>query len=221
MSGMKSSRTRRLLRLALLAPAAVLLLVVLCNAWLLTAARGRIFGKGPDIARCDVALVPGTSPRVGKFANPFFEGRVNSAAALWHAGKVRHFLLSGDNSQKDYDEPTAMRAALLFRGVPANAMTLDYAGFRTLDSLVRAREVFGLSRLIVVSDGWHLPRVLFLADAAGLDATGFSAAETPWKWSARTRIREWFSRVKAVADVHLLGTKPKFLGEHVALPLAE
>jgi SanA protein len=112
-----------------------------------------------------------------------------------------------------------MKTALLSRGVPAAAMTLDYAGFRTLDSLVRAREVFGLSRVIVVSDGWHLPRALFLAASADLDATGFSSAEVPWKWSARTRIREWFSRVKAVADVWLLRTKPKFLGERVALPI--
>lgn len=216
---MKSPRTRRLLRIVLLALAALVLLMVLCNAWLLTAARGRIFADASAVKRSDVALVLGTSPRVGNFANPFFEGRMDAAATLWRTGKVKHLLLSGDNSHDYYDEPTAMRAALLSHGVPENAMTLDYAGFRTLDSLVRAREVFGVSRLIVVSDGWHLPRALFLAGRASVDATGFSSAEVPWKWSARTRIREWFSRVKAVADVCLLRTKPKFLGERVTLPL--
>ena len=215
---MKASRTRRLLLIALLSLLACVLLIILCNAWLLAAARGRISSQSADIARRDVALVLGTSSRLPGGPNLFFEGRMNAAAMLWHDGKARHFLLSGDNSQKDYDEPTDMRAALLARGVPAQAITLDYAGFRTLDSLVRAREVFGVSRLIIVSDGWHLPRALFLADAGGLDATGFSSAETPWKWSARTRIREWFSRVKAVADVHLFRTKPRFLGEHVQLP---
>ena len=215
---MKSPRKYRLIRIALLSLSAIVLLIALCSAWLLIAARGRILADASGVSRCDIALVLGTSSRVGKFANPFFEGRMDAAAALWHAGKVKHFLLSGDNSEKYYDEPTAMKSALLSRGLPENAMTLDYAGFRTLDSLVRAREVFGVSRLIVVSDGWHLPRALFLAGSAGLDATGFSSAEVPWKWSARTRIREWISRVKAVADVFILQTKPKFLGERVTLP---
>ena len=150
MAEMKPSRTRRLLRLALLSFLAVTLIAVACNAWLLTSARSRISGHSADIARRDVALVLGTSPRVGGGANPFFEGRMDAAAALWHEGKARHFLLSGDNSHRGYDEPTAMRAAMLSRGVPSEAITLDYAGFRTLDSLVRAREVFGQSRLIIV-----------------------------------------------------------------------
>lgn len=216
---MKSHRARRWLRIALWSLVAIGLVIVLSNIRVLTAARGRIFANVSAINRCDVALVLGTSPHVGNFANPFFEGRMDAAAMLWRAGKVRHFLLSGDNSRKGYDEPTAMKTALLSRAVPADAMTLDYAGFRTLDSMVRAREVFGLSQLIVVSDGWHLPRALYLASTAGLDATGFSSAEVPWKWSMRTRIREWFSRVKAVADIWLLRTKPKFLGQRVALPL--
>lgn len=113
-----------------------------------------------------------------------------------------------------------MRDALISRGVPAGAITLDYAGFRTLDSLVRAREIFGVNAPIVVTDDWHQPRTLFLARAAGLDAVGMCSADVPWGISRKTRIREWLSRVKAVADVHVLRTKPKFLGDRVTLPLA-
>jgi SanA protein len=110
-----------------------------------------------------------------------------------------------------------MRDALVARGVPAKLITQDHAGFRTLDSLVRAREVFGIEELVVVTDDWHLPRALFLARSAGVDAIGAAFEDVPWKQSAKTRVREWFSRVKAVADVYVLRTKPKFLEERVNL----
>ncbi len=194
----------------------MLLAIVACNCWLLSSNRARIFFASTEVPARTVALVLGTAPRVGPWKNPFFENRMDAAAQLWRAGKVRHLLVSGDNSRHDYDEPTAMRDALIARGVPSRAITLDYAGFRTLDSLIRAREVFGLHDIIVVTDGWHQPRALFLAAAAGLDALGVSSADLPWSMSGKTRVREWLSRVKAVADVCILRTKPKFLGEPIA-----
>lgn len=219
MAGMKKPRIPRPVRILACAALLLLLLIIACNCWLLAANSSRIFSSAMDIPARDVALVLGTSPHAGRWKNPFFEGRMDTAAQLWRDRKVRHFLVSGDNSTRDYDEPTAMRDALLIRGVPARAITLDHAGFRTLDSLVRAREVFGLRALIIVTDDWHQPRALFLAHAAGLDALGASSADVPWKMSAKTRIREWFSRVKAVADVCVLRTKPKFLGAPVTIPI--
>ena len=216
---MKKPRLPRPLRILAWSALAILLVIVACNCWLLSANHPRIFSAGTDVPVRAVALVLGTSPRVGRWANPFFEGRMDAAAQLWRGGKVRHLLVSGDNSRPDYDEPTAMRDALIARGVPTRSITLDYAGFRTLDSLVRAREVFGLREAIIVTDGWHQPRAIFLAAAAGLDALGVSSAELPWSMSGKTRIREWLSRVKAVADVCVLRTKPKFLGDPVKLPL--
>lgn len=191
----------------------------ICNAWLIASSGERIFSADSKMDARAVALVLGTSPTAGRWKNAFFEGRMNTAAQLWREGKVRHLLVSGDNSRREYDEPTAMRDALAARGVPVSAITLDYAGFRTLDSVVRARKVFGVRKLVVVTDDWHQPRALFLARAAGLDAVGVSSEDVPWRISVRTRVREWASRVKAVADVYLLGTQPKFLGEPVALPL--
>ena len=216
---MKKSRLPRPLRILAWSALGIVLVIIACNCWLLAANRTRIFSTGTDVPVRAVAIVLGTSPRVGRWKNSFFEGRMDTAAQLWRAGKVRHLLVSGDNSRNDYDEPTAMRDALLTRGVPARAITLDYAGFRTLDSLVRAREVFGLRDLIIVTDDWHQPRAIFLAAAAGLDALGVSSAELPWSMSGKTRVREWLSRVKAVADVCVLRTKPKFLGQPVALPI--
>jgi SanA protein len=207
----------RLTKLLLWCLVAVAAVTVACNGWMLRASSGAIRLHNTLVTDTDVALVLGTAPRLSSGPNPFFEGRMNTAAGLWKEGKVRHFLVSGDHGQKDYDEVTAMRDALIARGVPAEAITMDHAGFRTFDSVVRAKDVFGVQRMVIVSDDWHLPRALFLARAAGIQAEGACFESVPWQSSAKTRIREWFSRVKAVGDVYILGTKPKFLGEHEEL----
>jgi SanA protein len=188
-----------------------------CNWWLLQANAGAIHGHPALVTATDVALVLGTAPRLSSGPNRFFEARMNTAAQLWRERKAFHFLVSGDHGQRSYDEVTAMRDALISRGIPADAITLDHAGFRTLDSMARARQIFGVQRMIVVSDDWHLPRAIFLARAEGIEAEGACFESVPWQVSAKTRTREWFSRVKAVVDVYVLRTKPKFLGEHVEL----
>ena len=145
---------------------------------------------------------------------------MDAAAELWRHGKVRHFIVSGDNSTKEYDEPTAMRAALVARGVPETAVTLDYAGFRTLDTMARAATVFGQKSLTVVTDDFHLPRSLFLAEAHGIDAIGFGGKPVPIEWSRKTRVREVASRIAAWLDVYVFKTKPKFFGPTVTVPSA-
>jgi SanA protein len=215
---MPNSKTMpRLTKFLLWCIAGVVVLTLGCNWWIIRASDSAVYRHPAIIPDRDVGLVLGTAPRVATRKNLFFEGRMDTAARLWKEGKVRHFLVSGDHGQKNYDETTAMRDALVARGVPAKSITQDHAGFRTLDSLVRAREVFGVEKLVVVTDDWHLPRALFLAKSAGVDAIGAAFEDVPWKQSAKTRVREWFSRVKAVADVYVLRTKPKFLGERVDL----
>ena len=182
------------------------------------AGRGRIYFDPGLVPAREVAVVLGTSPKIRTWANPFFESRMNAAAELWKRGKARHFIVSGDNSRKTYDEPTAMRDALVARGVPAEAVTLDYAGFRTLDTMARAFAVFGQREVTVVTDDFHLPRTLFLAEAHGMDAIGFGGKPVPLQWSKKTRTREVASRIAAWLDVHILHTKPKFFGPPVAVP---
>jgi len=192
------------------------------NWWLLRGARGRVFTTAESAPANEVAVVLGTSPTIGqRWVNPFFAGRMDAAATLYHAGKVKHLLVSGDNGRKTYDEPTAMRDALVQRGVPAMAITLDYAGFRTLDTMARAQSVFGLRRCTVVTDDFHLARSLFLAEAHGLDAVGCQSAPVRWEWSKKTRFREIASRTVAWLDVCVLRTKPKFYGPPVEIRLAQ
>lgn len=161
-----------------------------------------------------VALVLGTSPTVAGRANLFYTARLAAAAELYHEGRVDGLLVSGDNGSHDYNEPDAMRAGLVALGVPFEHVTCDYAGFRTLDSVVRAKHVFGLDAFVVVSQPFHAERAVFLARAHGIAATAFAAADPYLKAWLKARARETAARTLAVFDV-IAGTEPKFLGEHV------
>lgn len=152
--------------------------------------------------------------------NAFFKGRIEAAAKLYHSGKIVQIIISGDNSRKDYNEPQDMKEALIKCGVPETAMTLDYAGFRTLDSIVRCREIFNCRKITVISQRFHVERALYIADKHGLDAIGFAAADTPWKWlNERNWKREKYARTAAWLDVNILRRAPRYLGEKVTLAL--
>lgn len=218
-------KLRRILKILLLSAVTVLLLglggLLAANLLVLSMGQNRIVKDLSQIAVGSTGLVLGTAPRSagGGGPNPFFESRMDAAARLYKAGSVHRLLLSGDNRRADYNEPAAMRDALRQRGLPDAALSLDYAGFRTLDSIVRAKKVFQLEKdVVVITDDFHLPRALFIAGETGLPALGFSAEPVPWKRSYRTRIREWFSRARACLDVYWWKTQPHFLGAPVPLP---
>ncbi len=178
-----------------------------------SAASGKIFRSTDAIPVSDVALVLGT----GKFTkagntNLHFTRRIEAAAELFHSGKVRHLLVSGDNHVAAYDEPTDMLNALAAAGVPTNAITCDYAGFRTLDSVVRANLVFGLTKFTIVTEEFHCPRSLWIARQHGLDTVAFAAPDLSARWSARVKIREAFARVLCAADLYVLDRAPHFPG---------
>lgn len=184
------------------------------NCWIFERSRGRVFTDTSAVLANEVGLVLGTSRSVhGGFANPFFAGRISAAAELYHAGKVRHLLLSGDNHIAGYDEPNDMKTALLAENVPVSVLTLDYAGLRTLDSMARAKSVFGLSHVTVITDDFHAPRAVTLGRHFQIDTIGFTPKPVPLKWSVRTRLREVMARVKTMLDLSVLRTKPHFLGD--------
>jgi SanA protein len=191
-----------------------------CEWWIARTAAGRCHDEVRALSEAPVALVLGTSPRLADGrANLFFLPRMEAAAALFKAGKVRALIVSGDNGTRAYDEPTEMKQVLARMGVPEPRIVCDYAGFRTLDSVVRAKEVFGQSKIIVVSQRFHNDRAVYLAEAFGIEAQGFNAADMPVALSIKTFLREKLACVKAVLDVNVLGTRPKFLGEKVAVPV--
>jgi SanA protein len=215
---MKKLWKNRWLRLGVITAACLLMAVFGCEWWMARNAHGRCFDSVKAIPAAQTAVVLGTSSHVGGRANLFFHTRIQAAAALFKAGKVKALIVSGDNSTPNYDEPTAMKDALVKLGVPAAQIVCDYAGFRTLDSVVRAKEVFGQSRVIFVSQHFHNARALYLADAVGIESFGLDARDVPVSRSVKTFLREKLACVKAVLDVHILRTRPKFLGGRVPVP---
>jgi SanA protein len=178
-----------------------------------SAAAGRIFRSVDAVPQNDVAMVLGTGKLTARgFLNLHFKQRIAAAAALYRAGKVRHLLVSGDNHIKSYDEPTDMRDALVAAGVPTNAITCDYAGFRTLDSVVRAESVFGLTHFTIVTEEFHCPRALWIARQHGLDVVAFAAPDLSVRWSARVKAREVLARAWCALDLYVLNRGPKFPG---------
>ena len=194
--------------------------LLLCQWWVLRAGNSRLYTDVSAIPTRDVGVLLGTSEKLGGgYPNPFFHYRIDAAVDLYKAGKIRHLLVSGDNGTRDYDEPAAMKAALLRSGIPKSAITLDDAGFRTLDSIVRAKKVFGLKQFTIISQRFHDQRALLIAKHYGIDAIGYCAADVELRYSVKTYIRESLARVKAVLDLYVLHTKPKFLGPEVKLPM--
>src|SRR5580692_4807328 len=193
---------------------ALVALIVCADRACARAANGRLFRSVAAMPERQVGVVLGTSKltRRGK-ANLHFNQRIEAAAALYRAGKIRHLLVSGDNHIASYDEPDDMRAALIAAGVPASAITCDYAGFRTLDSVVRAKEIFGLSQCTIISEDFHCPRALWIAQRHGLDAIAFAAPDVSLRgWSLRAECREQLARAWCGVDLYVLHRQPKFPG---------
>lgn len=163
------------------------------------------------------ALLLGTTKYlVGGRVNYFYKYRIDAAVALFNAGKVKAIVVSGDNGRKGYDEPTDMHDDLVARGVPSKYITLDYAGFRTLDSIVRAKAIFDLEDYIIVSQPFHLERAIYIAQAKGQKVLGFVAKDFKnTVWAKRMEHRELLARAKAFLDLYVLGKEPKFYGKKV------
>lgn len=199
--------------------AVVVLFTIYANVRVEQAARDNLYEEIDNIPRNKVALLLGTNP-LNKWGRPnsYFTNRINTAAELYHKGKIDFIIASGDNHTRQYDEPTAMRDSLMAHGVPESRIILDFAGFRTLDSVVRAKEIFGCDSLTIISQADHDARALYLAEANGIDAVAAVAPLRAGRW-VRTRLalREWLARDKMMLDI-LLGKQPHFLGEKIEIP---
>jgi SanA protein len=178
--------------------------LLLCQWWVYAAGDSRVFKRVDDIPQNEVGLVLGTSKFVRKGnLNRFFSYRIDAAVRLYKAGKVRRLLLSGNGIDPDRSEPEQMRRALIDRGIPADALSLDNGGMRTLDSIIRAKQVYGLNQMTIVSQDFHNRRALLLCRAYGIDAVGFNAEDVPTTQAFRTFLRELLARVDAVLEITL------------------
>ena len=204
--------------LTILVAISVCIVMLVCNRIVLKAADGLMYSDVTTIPANRVGVLLGTSP-IGRNGNPnpYYTNRIQACVALYKAGKIERVLISGDNSRTEYDEPTWIQNDLVSAGIPDSAIYLDYAGFRTLDSMVRAKKIFGLQQFTIISQQFHNERALYLAHRNNIEAIAFNANNVSTRrWQLLMTMREYLARTNAVMDI-CFSKQPHFLGEPIII----
>lgn len=193
------------------------IIIALANYTIHRNAKNKVFSDANLIQKNKVGLVLGTSKYLRNgTVNLYFKYRINATLELFNNNKIEYILISGDNSREGYDEPTDFKEELICNGVPEDRIFLDYAGFRTLDSVVRAKLVFGLDSFTLISQEFHNERALYLATKNGINAVAYNAKDVSNRYGIKVKIREYFARTKVFIDI-LFKVKPKFLGPKIEI----
>ena len=195
-----------------------LISIWIANFKIVSATKDLTYDSVEDIPYNKVGLLLGTNKelRNGR-QNRFFKYRIEATAKLYEEGKIEYIVASGDNSVKHYNEPQQMKDDLIALGVPDSVIYLDYAGFRTLDSVIRMRKIFGQKQFTIISQKFHNERAIFIAQHYGLSTIGFNAEDVGGRNGKKVALREKLARVKVFVDFWTQ-KKPKFLGEEIQIP---
>ncbi len=198
---------------------AVIASIAIANIIIITQTEPFLYENPDAIPENKVALLLGTSRYLKSGGeNQYFTNRINAAVELYKKKKISYILASGDNSTKYYDEPTEMKKSLMEKGVPEEAIYTDYAGLRTLDSIIRVKDIFGQNAITIISQKFHNQRATYIATQHNIEAVGYNAKDfASGKSKARMWLRESLARIKALLDIHILHKKPKFLGDTVSI----
>lgn len=196
----------------------IALTILISDYWVKQSSKKLIYDDLKRIPYNQVGLVLGTIKELENGnINLYFKYRIDAAEKLYKANKVKYLIVSGDNSRDGYNEPEDMKDSLIKRGIPEDKIFSDFAGLRTLDSIVRAKEIFDQSSFTVISQKFHNERAIFIAQRKGLDLVGFNAKDVNTFKSLKVKIREYLARVKVIIDIYITNTQPKFLGEKVKI----
>lgn len=208
----------RKIKIRLLLLATLPLLIVLGCYWVIEiSSNHKVYDSLEAIPYNKVGIVLGTARhRVEGGINPYYQHRIDAALQLYEAGKISYILVSGDNGSVYYNEPNTIKKDLIEGGIPEDRIFLDYAGFRTLDSMVRAKIIFGLDSATVISQEFHNERAIFIAQKKGLEAIGFNARDVEGSRGIRVHTREYFARVKVFLDL-IFNTQPRFYGNRIRI----
>lgn len=191
-------------------------LAILANSFVNNFSDKYLYNYTLTVPKNDVGVLLGTSKYLtnGEY-NLYFTYRMEAAEKLYFSNKINFILVSGDNATMAYNEPITIKGELVKRGIPEEKIVLDYAGFRTFDSMIRANKVFGQEQFTVISQPFHNERAVFIARKNGIEAIGFNAKDVSNQSGFKTQLREKFARIKVLLDIYILNTQPKFLGEKI------
>jgi SanA protein len=201
----------------LLALFSVILMVWAVNYMVGFTVQGQLYNEPDVIPHNKVGLLLGTAKyndRSRNIINLYYQHRIDAAVALYMAGKIDYIVVSGDNSTIYYNEPMLMKKDLIARGVPANRIYMDNAGFRTLDSILRCRDIFGQQAFTIISQRFHNQRAIYIANHKGLEVVGYNAADGDSFWDVA--IREKLARVKMMLDL-LTNKQAKMYGDKIEI----
>ncbi|MEH0156658.1 ElyC/SanA/YdcF family protein [Limibacter armeniacum] len=187
-----------------------------CDTFISNYSKSLTYDSVTEVPSNRVGLILGTSKFVksGK-KNLYFHYRIDAAVELYRAGKIKYIIVSGDNSSRYYNEPRDMRAALMKRGVPSERIIMDFAGFRTLDSVVRAKEIFNQQEITIISQKFQNERAVYIAKHKGISAVAYNAKNVSFRSHLQTHLREYLARVKVMLDLYVLNVQPKYLGRKI------
>lgn len=208
----------RLRTVAIVGVAALVLLIGLSAIVMARAANGLVHMDASRVPAADVVIVPGALVFPGGTPSQMLQGRIDAAVGLYQAGTVDHVLMSGDNSVVRYNEPVVMRNSAVAQGVPSADVSLDYAGLDTWDTCIRAREQFGVTSAVVVTQHLYADRTAALCETAGIDVAVLSLDPPELRTGTRYRgiLRETLAKVKAWGDI-LRTPDPQFGGPYLGL----
>lgn len=208
----------KLFRYTLIFIGVIAMLIIACYAWVSWRAKNHLYDEVNRLPHKRVAVVLGTSKYLAKgIKNEYYQNRIVAAVKLYHAGKIDYFVVSGDNRKHNYNEPKQMQQDLIAAGIPSERIQPDYAGFRTLDSVLRMDKVFGHKDYVIISQRFHNQRAVFLARAHGQNPIAFNADNPQTQGMKKVLSREALARVKAVIDI-VTDKQAKFYGDRIAFP---
>ena len=198
---------------------AIGMIIFLCHWRIEQYAKTKVFESIEKIPYNRVGLILGTSKyvRSGQL-NLYFLFRIEAAVLLYKHKKISFIIVSGDNRTTYYNEPKDMRNELIKRGVPRKLIFMDYAGLRTLDSVVRSKKIFSQQKITIISQRFHNKRAVYIASKYNIQAIGFNARDvTDLQHGLKVKFRELLARVRVFIDLYILGTKPRFLGKKILI----
>jgi len=210
-------KRKKIARFFLIVSLLIVAVIYVSNRIIENNGEGKLFNSTENIPKNKVGLLLGTVKYLsdGRI-NLYYQFRLDAAVELYKSGKIDFILVSGDNGSKGYDEPTDFKNDLIALGIPEDKIFLDYAGFRTLDSVVRVKEIFGQTSVTIISQQFHNERALYLAKHFDINVVGFNAKGVSGKKALKVQLREYLARVKVFVDI-LFNVKPKFLGKPVEI----